>query len=336
MLGFRRYAIGVELTDSMFKLVELKKGFRQLQLSQYVIHPLLPIWMGERSLADPDELIQSIQDALNGQRLHTRRVWITLGNRHVVTGIWHLPEMGASRMRRWIEKKVLPEWNLPFDDPVFDFQVIGHAWQDGDRQEVVVAASSRRYVEELAEVLRWCGLEPVAVDLSALSLSRWFEFSFDGALRKWGMLHFTHSGVDISLFNQGVLQGATFIPLQMRPFLAGAPDRPPIDPLRPMLKDESQRQKYGEALLEYMCADKLGWIGMELWKPDREWVLSGEGIDIQQTLLWLQSQDGVPPIQVVEGPQALMTGDLQLHSPRHLGNALSAPLGAALTGVGIS
>ncbi|PTM60036.1 type IV pilus biogenesis protein PilM [Desmospora activa] len=336
MLGFRRYAIGVELTDSVFKLVELKKGFRRLQLSQYVIHPLLPIWMGERSIIDPDELIQSIQDVLSTQRLHTRQVRVALGHRHVVTGRWHLPEMGAGRMRRWIEKKVLPEWDLPFDDPVFDFQVIGHVWQDGDRQEVVVAVSSRRYVEELAEVLRWCGLELVAVDLSALSLNRWFEYSFAEAIRKWGMLHLTHSGVDVSLFNQGVLQGATFIPLELKLFLEGVPDRPSIDPLQPLLKDESQRQKYGKALLKAMRPDQLGWIGGELWKPDREWVLSGEGIDIHQLSSWLQSQDGIPPIHVAEGPQALMTGDLQLHSSNHLGNALSAPLGAALTGVGIT
>ncbi|MDR6227369.1 type IV pilus biogenesis protein PilM [Desmospora profundinema] len=336
MLGFRRYAIGVELTDSMFKLVELKRSFRRIQLSQYVVHPLLSIWMGERSIAEPDELSQSVQDALSSRRLHTRRVRVALGNRHVVTGTWHVPEMGRSRMRRWIEKKVLPEWDLPFDDPVFDFQVIGHVWQDGDHQEVVVAASSRRYVEELADVLRWCGLDPVAVDLSALSLGRWFEFSDDGTVHKWAALHLTPGGVDLSLFYQGVLQGATHIPLEMKTFLEGVPDRPAMDPLRPILENDNQVAAYGAAMLEALDAGKLDWMGAELWKQNRVWVVSGEGIDVHKACLWLQSKDGVPSVRIGEGPQSLMTGDLQLHSSRHLGNILSAPLGAALTGVGVS
>jgi type IV pilus assembly protein PilM len=336
MLGFRRYAIGVELTDSMFKMVELKRSLRKVRLSQYVVHPLLPMWMGKRSIIEPEELIQSIRETLSNRRLHTRQVRLALGNRHVVTASWQVPEMRRSRMRRWIENKVLPEWDLPFDDPVFDFQVLGHVWQDGDRQKVVVAATSRRYVEELTDLLQWCGLELVAVDLTALSLGHWFDYSDDGTVHKWASIHMTPIGVDVSLFYQGALQGTSHVPLTMRSFLEGMPDRPSTDPLRPILKNDDEVAAYSKALWQALHDLKTGWIGEELWKRNRVWVVTGEGIDVQKVLLRLQSQEADLSLRVGEGPQSLMTGDLQLHSSRHLGNVLSAPLGAALTGVGIA
>lgn len=110
---FPRFSLGMEMNDSLFKLVEMKKGLRRTRLTQYVVHPLLPVWQEERTAVDREELIQSVRDALSGRRLRTRQVHLTLSNRHVTTGVWNIPEMRPSRMRRWIEKKVLPEWDLP-------------------------------------------------------------------------------------------------------------------------------------------------------------------------------------------------------------------------------
>ena len=100
---FPRDALGLELTDSLFKLVEIKRGFRRIRLTQYVVHPVLP--MEERSASDREEWIQSVREALNGRRFRTRHVHLALGNRQVVTGIWKLPEMREARMRRWIGRR---------------------------------------------------------------------------------------------------------------------------------------------------------------------------------------------------------------------------------------
>ncbi|WP_169713817.1 type IV pilus biogenesis protein PilM [Paludifilum halophilum] len=330
----RRYALGMELTDSMFKLVEVKKGIRRPRLTQYVVHPLLPVWMGEEMQVEADELIQSICDALVGRDLHTRRVHLTLSNRQIVTGIWYTPEMRKQRMRRWIEKKVLPEWELPFDDPLFDFEYVGHVWQDGDRQEVMVAAASRRYVEERVELVRWCGLEPVSVDLTAASLNRWVDYSEkDVTLYKPVFLHISRDKVDVSLFHYGVLQGCTVIDLPMNRFLNGMPDRISVDPLTPLLREEEQIHAYGNALLEALRGDETDWIRTEVWKPSRVWVLTGEGAELNRLEKWLKERD-VPSVRTGAGPQEMMSEELQLKASRWLGASLSAPLGAALAGVG--
>ena len=102
---FPRFSLGMEMNDSLFKLVEMKKGLRRTRLTQYVVHPLLPVWQEERTAVDREELIQSIRDALLGRRFRTRRVHLTLSNRHVITGVWNIPEMRPSGCGGGLKRK---------------------------------------------------------------------------------------------------------------------------------------------------------------------------------------------------------------------------------------
>ncbi|SDX42879.1 Tfp pilus assembly protein, ATPase PilM [Marininema mesophilum] len=327
-----KYSMGIELSDSLFKLVEIRQGFRRTHLTQYVAHPLLPVWSGKRELDEREELIQSIQDALLGRRFRTRKVHLSLSNRHVVTGVWYVPEMRAGRMRRWIESKVFSDWELPFDDPIFDFKTIGHVWSDGDQQEVLVVATSRRYVEEMTDLIRWCGLDPVSVGLSSLDLQRWVDFSGETSPHRWATLTISRTGVEVSLFFQGVLQGGSYMPLSMVSCLQDVPDRPTIDPLAPMLTREDQVSSYGKALVGVLKRVEPEWLRKELWQSSRNWMISGEGVDFDLLLLHLQMKDG-PSVYLGPSPDDLLSDEMSLKASRWLGNALSVPLGAALTGV---
>ncbi|QKG85338.1 pilus assembly protein PilM [Kroppenstedtia pulmonis] len=332
---FQRFALGMELTDSLYKLVEVKKGMGRIRMTQYVVHPLLPVWRDGNDWTEPEELIQTIRDSLTTRRLRTRRVHLTLNNRNVITGLWRIPEMNKQRMHRWIQHKVLPAWDLPFSDPLFDFQTVGHVWQEGDRQEVVVAVASRRYVEELLKLLRFCNLEPVSVDLAALSLYRWLDYAAETPVDKSVILHLTREGVEVSLFQYGGLQGCTFLTLPMDDFLKGRPDRPSIDPLTPVLTEDDQLQGYRDALIRKMKEIDPSWMAVEAWRPNRRWILTGEGVDMHRLQYWMQ-EGSIPSVQVATGPQTLMSEKLQMTSSRWLGASLSVPLGAALKGVGVS
>ncbi|SFS46364.1 type IV pilus biogenesis protein PilM [Marininema halotolerans] len=330
-----RYSLGMELSDSLFKLVEIRKGLRQTRLTQYVTHPLLPMWSGERELAEREELIQSIRDALRGRKFRTTKVHLSLSNRHVVTGIWYVPEMRAGRMRRWIENKIFSEWALPFDDPIFDFKTIGHVWSDGDQQEVVIVATSRRYVEEVTDLVRCCGLDPISIGLSCLDLQRWMDFSNETTNHKWAAIHLSRTGIEVSLFFHGLLQGGCFLPLSMEEHLLNVPDRPAVDPLTPMLTQEHQVASYGDSLLNNLNKLEPEWLQEELLQSSRSWMLSGEGVDFDRLVDYLRSKSD-RSIHLSPTPQGLIKDETKLHASRWLGNALSVPLGAALTGVKLS
>ncbi|WP_380165434.1 type IV pilus biogenesis protein PilM [Kroppenstedtia sanguinis] len=326
-----RFSLGIEMDNSLFKLVEMKKSLRRIRLNQYVVHPLLPVWQEERTAVDRDELIQSLRDALLNRHFRTHRVHLTLSNRHVTTGVWNIPEMRSSRMRRWIEKKVLPEWDLPYDDPHFDYQPIGPIWQEGDRQAVVVAVTSRSYVEQLVNLIGCCGLELVTIDLAAHSLQRWLHFSAEESLPRLVSLHVSEEGVEVNLFHHGVLQGGIYLSLGMDSFVREGV-RPGVDPLIPVLSEPDPVAAYGYALLDALRKEGPDWMRRELWKPGRVWTLTGTGIDLNQLLDWMKTRE-TPPIRLGIGPWEIMEEEMSLQSSPWLETALSVPLGAALSGM---
>ena len=103
---FPRFSLGMEM-DSLFKLVEMKKGLRRTRLTQYVVHPLLPVWQEERTAVDREELIRIGFGMPFWVDVSEPDGFISLSAAgHVITGVWNIPEMRPSRVRRWIEKKV--------------------------------------------------------------------------------------------------------------------------------------------------------------------------------------------------------------------------------------
>ena len=77
-MGFRRYRLGMEWTDSLFKLVSFINAVEGSE--QAVVHPLPPVGSGT---GEPIMVIQAIREALEGKKLHTRRR-IAVGGSHPV------------------------------------------------------------------------------------------------------------------------------------------------------------------------------------------------------------------------------------------------------------
>lgn len=59
--------------------------------------------------------------------------------------------------------------HLPFDDPVFDFHVLGVA---EDKKEILLFASPEQVINEYATLFENVGLEPIVADVSALTAYR--------------------------------------------------------------------------------------------------------------------------------------------------------------------
>jgi type IV pilus assembly protein PilM len=333
MLFFRRSCLGLELSDSLLKIVELQRWWGPPRLKQVIIHPLVPIWSAEEGWTEKEELIQSIQEALAEGRLGTRKVRLSLSNRHVITQKWKVPEMNRQRMRRWIQRKVLPEWQHPCgENPLFDFQPTHHVWEDGDRQEVAVSIVSRSYVEELIQIMRWCGLNPVAVDLAALHSRRWLDYCVSSTASRLALIHVHADGFEISYVQEGILHAGTYFSMPMRKYRQQNGGTAGADPLRPILETPDEITRYGQTMIKMMKTSGAPWLGKQIWSPNVQWVLSGEGVHFPVLREWLMEQ-GAPSVVVADSPEAIMPEEMSDLSASRLGPALTVPLGAALAGV---
>jgi type IV pilus assembly protein PilM len=319
------YHIGIELSPSFFKLVEVKKGRRRFDLHQYVVHPLPSVWSQGGSLLEREEFIHAVQEALLGRDLHTERVHVAIPGRHAVLKRVWVPEMPKRKYRGWIEEQLLPVLDLPFDDPVFDFQLLSHVWADGDEQEMLLALVPCSYIDNLVRCLRFCGLDPVHVDLAPLALHRWMD-RFRGFQSSDVMfLHLCKQEAEISYFRDGQFCGAHVVDLPMSSFLSRE-DRPHPDPLTPILAEEDEVTHYAEELkirlYDGMDEETRKWFE----RPHVEWVISGEGVDpylLENKLS--QMRNG--PVTLVPPAELVMTDLLREKASKWTGTSLSVPLG---------
>lgn len=322
------YYLGVELSSSYFKLVEVKKRRRKFSLEQIVVHPLPSIWSKQSTLLEREELVQTIQEALLGRRLHTEQVHVGIDCREVVFKRVTVPEMRKGKYRHWIEENVLPILDLPFPDPAFDFQLVDHVWADGDEQEILLALVPNAYLQMLTRVFRYCGLDPVRVDLAPFSLYRWVDAVYGMGNAHTVLIRLSKTDAEVSFFLDGRLQDVQLFSLPMTFFLQGN-DRPHPDPLRPILTTEEEVARYGKVLLSRMVDMADEKRKKAFFCPNAEWYLAGEGMDLYLLEQWLIKQK-VGTIKLAPPAEIVMTEYLKDRSSCWVRNSLSVPLGLIL------
>jgi Tfp pilus assembly PilM family ATPase len=317
--------VGVELSSSFFKLVEVKKKRKNMELLQYVVHPLPSVWAESGTFLDREELIQTIQEALLGRRLNTKRVHVSIHCRHVLFKRVMLPEMRKRKYRRWIEKYLIPVLDLPFSDPVFDFRLLDHVWEDGDQQEVFLALISQSYIDSFVRCFQYCGLDPVHIDLAPFGLYRWIHYHRSFQTPHTLMIQISKQDVEVSHFIDRKLERVYHLHLPMTSF-ADHEDRPHPDPLHPLLKEKQEVERYGKRLMEQILEKVSGKERKWLKSSRAEWFLSGEGLDFYLLENWLQ-QHLEASVKLAPSAEIIMPEPLRDRASKWLGNALSIPIG---------
>lgn len=326
-MGFRRFRLGMEWTDSLFKLVELYQSRGKIRVTEAVVHPLPPDWFREGAVVEPENVVQAVRDALKGKKLHTRKVHIAVGGGHVQVMRRRLPELGKRGLRKWVQKRVFPEANLPWDDPVFDCYPVGHVWEDGGEQDTVVVAASRRMVSTFASLAEWCGLEPVGLEPAPLGLIRWLAHSLPEVFSKRMTVQVSPKAVEVSFFEGDVWLETRVLSLPMAPFAEG--ERSHTHPLTPLLKGEEEVKRYGEALAVALREILAGFKERTGWMP-KEWVLTGEGVDFALLRDRLKPEEGV--VTISPSPGDLLAESLRERVSPWLGPCLSVPIGLLVDG----
>lgn len=322
------YHLGVELSTSYFKLVEVNKRRRKFVLEQMVVHPLPSIWSKQSSFLEREELVQTIQEALLGRHLHTDQVHISIDCREVIFKRITVPEMRKWKYRRWIQENVIPILDLPFPDPAFDFQLVDHVWADGDEQEILLALVPKAYLNTLIRVFQYCGLDPIHVDLTPFSLYRWIDAVEGIENAHTVVIRLSKTDAEVGYFLDGRLQDVQIFSLPMTFFLQGA-DCPYPDPLRPILTLEEEVEKYGKVLLSRMMDTVNEKVKKAFFCPNANWYLAGEGIDLYLLEQWLINQN-VATIKLAPPAEIVMSDSLRDRASRWVRNSLSVPLGLIL------
>lgn len=168
--------IGVDISTSAVKIVELSESGKHLTLERYVIEPLPKDAITDGNIVN----LEAVGDAV-------KRAWRVLGTRiknaavalpaaSVITKKITVP---AGQTESELELQVETEANqyIPFalDEVNLDFQVVGVSPATPDEVEILIAASRKEKVEDRVAALEAAGLKTLVVDVESFATQAAFE-----------------------------------------------------------------------------------------------------------------------------------------------------------------
>lgn len=168
--------IGVDITSSSIKMVELSGTKEQMRLERYAIEPLAKDAVVDGNIMNLESVGEGVRRAWKRMNSRVKNLALALPSAQVITKKITV----ASGLREdELESQVETEANqyIPFalEEVNLDFQILGPASTAGDDVEVLIAASRKEKVEDRVAVAEYGGLKATVMDIDSFASQTAFE-----------------------------------------------------------------------------------------------------------------------------------------------------------------
>jgi|SRR5579885_63714 len=169
--------IGLDISSSAVKLLELGRRGERYSVEAYAIEPLPPNLVVDRQIADPKQVGEAVARALKRAGTATRSAAVAVAGSSVITKLIPMP---SGLKDNELEEQIKAEANqyipYPIEEVNLDFQVLGVSAKDKTTVEVLLAACRKEQVESRMAALEVAGLKPTVVDIEAYALENACQF----------------------------------------------------------------------------------------------------------------------------------------------------------------
>lgn len=167
--GGSRDLIGLDISSSAVKLLELSRRGDRFHVETYAIEPLPPNAVADKQIVDPQAVAECIARAVNRSGTRTLQVALAVSGASVITKVIQMP---ASLSEHDLEDQIKVEADqyIPYsiDEVNLDFQVLGPSTASNvgiGSVDVLLAACRKEQVEQRCGAVETAGLTPRVVDI---------------------------------------------------------------------------------------------------------------------------------------------------------------------------
>lgn len=158
--------IGLDITPSSIKLVELSAAGKGYRAECYAAEPTPPNSINERTIVDAPAVGEAIRRAVKRAGTTTKHVAIAISSDATI--LRKIP-LERTRSPRDLEAKVEASMGqvIPFqiEEVSYDFELLGPSPSDPEMDEVLLVATRRENVDQRAQAVQNAGLIPEVVDV---------------------------------------------------------------------------------------------------------------------------------------------------------------------------
>jgi len=166
--------LGLDIGSSVVKLVELSHHNQGYRIEAWAVEPVAQGAIQDKSVHDVTAVAEAIRQAVKNSGTRRHQVVAAVGGVTAMTKVITMP-MGLSdlELEEQIALEASQSISYPLDEVNLDFEVLGPT-EDGERMEVLLAASRSDHVNNHAMAVEMAGLELSVLDIEAYALENAF------------------------------------------------------------------------------------------------------------------------------------------------------------------
>lgn len=169
--------LGIDITNTSVKLLELARQGNQYRVESYAVEPLPANAVVERNITDPQQVGETISQALKRSGTKTRIAACAVSGSATITKIIGMSaDLSDEEMEGQI--RVEADQYIPYalDEVSMDFEVLGPRPEEPGKVDVLLAASRNDNVDVRKAALEFAGLSAKVIDIEAFALENAVNF----------------------------------------------------------------------------------------------------------------------------------------------------------------
>jgi len=168
--------IGLDISSTAVKLLELGKSGDKIRVESYAVEPLPANSVIEKNISDVDAVGDAIKRAIKRAGTRSKHVAAAVAGSAVITKTISMPSnLSDEEMEQDIQNEADQYIPYPLEEVNLDFEVLGQSENDPDRVEVLLAASRNENVDVRVAAIEEAGLKPRIIDVEAYAMENVFQ-----------------------------------------------------------------------------------------------------------------------------------------------------------------
>lgn len=166
-----RPLIGLDITTSSVKLIELSMSGGQYRVESYAAEPTPPNSINEKAIVDANAVGDAIKRAVKRSGARAKEVAVAISGDVAITKVIQMPKsLSEAELEGQVEMQADQYIPFPMEEVSFDFEIIGASEKDPDMLDVLLVATRTENVEQRIAACTSAGLTPRIVDVEAFAL----------------------------------------------------------------------------------------------------------------------------------------------------------------------
>lgn len=166
-----RPLIGLDITTSSVKLIELSMSGGQYRVESYAAEATPPNSINEKAIVDANAVGDAIKRAVKRSGARAKEAAVAISGDAAITKVIQMPRtLSEAELEGQVEMQADQYIPFPMEEVSFDFEVIGPSEKDPDMLDVLLVATRTENVEQRITACAAAGLTPRIVDVEAFAL----------------------------------------------------------------------------------------------------------------------------------------------------------------------